>query len=116
MPSVEPTALEETTGTVHAPDHLVPPPADKAASKVDAKTTFTVRNEGPIMMGESNVPVYNDWTTVTNDEGFTIIRQQAIEAKTWKSNYLVFSPNGIQISKSKSEQEAMNAIFEYDGR
>ena len=113
MPSVEPTALEEATGTVHAPDHLVPPPADRAASNVDAKTTFTVRNEGPIMMGESNVPVYNDWTTVTNDEGFTIIRQQAIEAKTWRSNYLVFSPNGIQISKAKSEQEAMNAIFDH---
>jgi hypothetical protein len=116
MPTVEPKAVEEVGGSANMPDHLTPPPPDKAASKADAKTTFTVRSEGPIMMGESNTPVYNDWTTVTNDEGFTIIRQQALDAKAWRSTFLVFSPNGIQISKTKSEQEAVTAIFEYNGR
>jgi hypothetical protein len=94
-----------------------PPPTVPHSDRVDAKTTWSVVKEGNIMVGDSPKPAFQDWTAVQNSEGFVILRQQAIDARNrWTSDFVVFSPNGIMISKEKSEQEAVSSIFKHSGR
>ena len=102
---------EIVTGTADISRHDQPP-KDERAKSIDNKTSFSVVEEGPIYNGKGMEPVMQDWTAVTNNEGFTIIREQNRYQRGWDTKFKVFFPSGVLAGVFENEEDAVARMFD----
>jgi hypothetical protein len=102
---------EIVTGTADISRHDQPP-KDERAKSIDNKTSFSVVEEGPIYNGKGMEPVMQDWTAVTNNDGFTIIREQNRYERGWNTKFKVFFPSGILAGVFENEEDAVARMFD----
>ena len=88
------------------------PENDTRSASISSKTTMSVIEEGPIFHGKGADPVMNDWTALSNAEGYVILREQNRTASGWKTEFRVFFPSGLLAGIESTEEDAVSRMFD----
>jgi uncharacterized protein YeaC (DUF1315 family) len=88
------------------------PENDARSASISSKTTMSVIEEGPIFHGKGTDPVMNDWTALSNAEGYVILREQNRTAGGWKTEFRVFFPSGLLAGIENNEEDAVSRMFD----